>query len=143
MTLTQVFKTLLRLYPREHRVRFGEEMLAVFESVLQERRGQGRPAWVRLVMGEFAGAVTGAAAAWMAHFTRPAGPVAAIAGANLPQSGLPEELVQAQQRVDVLVSQMVQAIAHHQFEKARAYSNQEHEEREKLRRLRQKYNLDE
>jgi hypothetical protein len=47
--------------------------------------------------------------------------------------------MEAQQRVDANIAAMVHAIANHQFERARALSNQEREARERLRMLRQKY----
>ena len=52
---------------------------------------------------------------------------------------MPQELAEAQQRVDANVAAMVHAIANHQFEKARVLANQEREAREKLRLLREKF----
>ena len=49
---------------------------------------------------------------------------------------MPQELVEAQQRVDANVAAMVHAIANHQFEKARVLADQEREARENLRLLR-------
>jgi hypothetical protein len=76
--------------------------------------------------------IAGAAEAWLA-----AQPAAEVRTART--SYLPQELLDAQQRVDANIAAMVHAIANHQFERARALSNQEREARENLRALREKY----
>src|SRR5579885_2228467 len=62
---------------------------------------------------------------------------------KLQQSTLPEEMVDAQKRIKFVVHRMEAAIANHEFEKARFYSDEERKERENLRLLREKYNIDE
>ncbi|HLI30536.1 MAG TPA: ATP-dependent Clp protease ATP-binding subunit [Terriglobia bacterium] len=62
---------------------------------------------------------------------------------KLHQSSLPEEMVDAQKRIKFVVHRMEAAIANHEFEKARFYSDEERKERENLRLLREKYNIDE
>ncbi|HEX5482002.1 MAG TPA: ATP-dependent Clp protease ATP-binding subunit [Terriglobia bacterium] len=62
---------------------------------------------------------------------------------KLQQSTLPEEMVDAQKRIKFVVHRMEAAIANHEFEKARFYSDEERKERENLRLLREKYNVDE
>jgi ATP-dependent Clp protease ATP-binding subunit ClpC len=47
-----------------------------------------------------------------------------------------------QKRIKFIVHRMENAIANHEFEKARFYSDEERKERENLRQLREKYNLD-
>ena len=47
-----------------------------------------------------------------------------------------------QKRIKFIVHRMENAIANHEFEKARFYSDEERKERENLRVLREKYNLD-
>ena len=143
MIVNQIFRLLLYLYPPDHRVTFSAEMTAVFEAALAERRRQGRTVWVRFAISEFAGLALGACAAWIGRWPGHARPAVAPAGPNVPPSGLPDDVVQAQQRVDALVSSMVDAIAHHRFEKARLYSGQEREAREQLRDLRRRRGLGE
>src|SRR5436305_4253378 len=48
-----------------------------------------------------------------------------------------------QKRIKFIVNRMENAIANHEFEKARFYSDEERKERENLRALREKYHLDE
>jgi ATP-dependent Clp protease ATP-binding subunit ClpC len=48
-----------------------------------------------------------------------------------------------QKRIKFVVHRMENAIANHEFEKARFYSDEERKERENLRMLREKYNIDE
>jgi ATP-dependent Clp protease ATP-binding subunit ClpC len=62
---------------------------------------------------------------------------------KLRQSALPEEMVDVQKRIKFVVHRMENAIAIHEFEKARFYSDEERKERENLRLLREKYNIDE
>ncbi len=62
---------------------------------------------------------------------------------KLRQSSLPEEVVEAQKRVKVVVRRMESAIANHEFEQERFYSDEVRKERENLRLLREKYHVDE
>jgi ATP-dependent Clp protease ATP-binding subunit ClpC len=62
---------------------------------------------------------------------------------KLRQSSLPPEMNEVQKRIKFVVHRMENAIAAHEFEKARFYSDEERKERENLRLLREKYNIDE
>src|SRR5213593_3223054 len=62
---------------------------------------------------------------------------------KLRQTSLPEEITEVQKRIKFIVHRMENAIASHEFEKARFYSDEERKERENLRGLREKYHLDE
>jgi ATP-dependent Clp protease ATP-binding subunit ClpC len=62
---------------------------------------------------------------------------------KLRQTTMPEEIAEVQKRIKFIVHRMENAIANHEFEKARFYSDEERKERENLRGLRDKYNLDE
>ncbi len=62
---------------------------------------------------------------------------------KLRQTTLPPEISEVQKRIKFTVHRMETAIANHEFEKARFYSDEERKERENLRQLREKYNLDE
>jgi ATP-dependent Clp protease ATP-binding subunit ClpC len=61
---------------------------------------------------------------------------------KLRQTTLPGEVAEVQKRIKFIVHRMENAIANHEFEKARFYSDEERKERESLRQLRDKYNLD-
>jgi ATP-dependent Clp protease ATP-binding subunit ClpC len=61
---------------------------------------------------------------------------------KLRQTSLPEELTEVQKRIKFIVHRRENAIANHEFEKARFYSDEERKERENLRSLRDKYHLD-
>ncbi|MBI5085468.1 MAG: ATP-dependent Clp protease ATP-binding subunit, partial [Acidobacteria bacterium] len=61
---------------------------------------------------------------------------------KLRQTTLPPEISDIQKRVKFISHRMETAIANHEFEKARFYSDEERRERENLRLLREKYNLD-
>jgi ATP-dependent Clp protease ATP-binding subunit ClpC len=62
---------------------------------------------------------------------------------KLRQTSLPEEITEVQKRIKFIVHRMENAIANHEFEKARFYSDEERKERDNLRGLREKYHLDE
>jgi len=53
-----------------------------------------------------------------------------------------EKLAQIQNRIDFIVERMESAIANHEFERARFYSDEERKERENLRLLREEFNLE-
>lgn len=114
--MKRLWSMLLMLYPREYREAFGPEMMAILEQRV-------RPAWV-----EIAGLLKGAAVEWVRPRRRPERAV--IAG---------DEIASAEARVNALVDRVVYAIAHHQFETARACCREEEEARETLRVLRTKY----
>jgi ATP-dependent Clp protease ATP-binding subunit ClpC len=61
---------------------------------------------------------------------------------KLRQTTLPADIADIQKRIKFIVHRMENAIANHEFEKARFYSDEERKERENLRALREKYNLD-
>ncbi|GGA57438.1 ATP-dependent Clp protease ATP-binding subunit ClpC [Edaphobacter acidisoli] len=61
---------------------------------------------------------------------------------KLRQTSMPEEITEVQKRIKFIVHRMENAIANHEFEKARFYSDEERKERENLRALRDKYHLD-
>jgi ATP-dependent Clp protease ATP-binding subunit ClpC len=61
---------------------------------------------------------------------------------KLRQTTVPSEVSEIQKRIKFIVHRMESAIANHEFEKARFYSDEERRERENLRQLREKYNLD-
>ena len=61
---------------------------------------------------------------------------------KLKQTTLPTDVSEVQKRIKFIVHRMENAIANHEFEKARFYSDEERKERENLRALRDKYNLD-
>src|SRR5213595_3438277 len=62
---------------------------------------------------------------------------------KLRQTTLPSDLADIQKRIKFIVHRMENAIANHEFEKARFYSDEERKERENMRALREKYHLDE
>ncbi len=62
---------------------------------------------------------------------------------KLRQSTLPEEINEVVKRIKFITHRMETAIANHEFEKARFYSEEERKEKEHLRQLREKLNIDE
>jgi ATP-dependent Clp protease ATP-binding subunit ClpC len=62
---------------------------------------------------------------------------------KLRQSMLPDEILEAQKRLKFITHRMETAIANHDFEKARYFSEEERKEKEHLRQLREKLKVDE
>jgi hypothetical protein len=58
--MRRAYRALLRLYPREYRVQFAEEMLAVFTRAAEERRAQGWLPFAKFAVNECAGLLSGA-----------------------------------------------------------------------------------
>jgi ATP-dependent Clp protease ATP-binding subunit ClpC len=67
---------------------------------------------------------------------------AAGARVKLRQPAPPKEVAEVQKRIKFIVHRMDNAIANHEFEEAKLYSNEERKERENFRLLRKKYHLD-
>ncbi len=92
MNSRRAYRTLLRLYPHDYRAMFAAEMRNAFERAAEEHRR--RPAWVRFLLGEFAGLLIGAGAEWIAKWTTDA----SVRGRRLPDlrmmrpPGVPREL---------------------------------------------------
>src|SRR5246127_5059323 len=61
---------------------------------------------------------------------------------KLRQASVPDEVSEVQKRVKFITHRMESAIAAHEFEKARFYSEEERKEKETLRGLRDRYKLD-
>jgi len=111
--MRRAYKFLLLLYPRAHRDRFAEEMTHVFEDASAESRAEGWAWHVRFTFSEMTGLVAGAAGAWLDRRSAASVPAESPAGGWMPQ-----DLAEAQQRVDANIAAMVHAIANHQFERA-------------------------
>ena len=62
---------------------------------------------------------------------------------KLRQAAPPEEVTEAEKRLKFIAQRLEGAIANHEFEKARHYSDEERKERENLNVLRQKHHLSE
>jgi hypothetical protein len=60
MTMHHVYRMLLRLYSRDYRDEFADEMIAVFEQSAVERLAQGWRAYAGFLVREYAGLIAGA-----------------------------------------------------------------------------------
>jgi hypothetical protein len=128
MNVARAYRTLLRLYPRDYRALLALEMQTAFERAAEERRLRGRPVFIRFLMGEFIGLLSGVGAEWIAKLTtdcsvrsrclpdlrmmRPPGVPRELwfAGACLSagQASLPDEVIEVQARISMLIQRMVQ-----------------------------------
>jgi hypothetical protein len=136
-----VFRVLLYLYPRRHRELLGAEMQAVFEQGAREHRLLGPFQYVRFVLLEVGGLVLHAAIAQFANATHRGYLESQVHGNLAPPQDLPEEVIEAQNRVAVNLKQLLMAISHHEFVQARFYKNEERKARENLRQMQEKYGI--
>lgn len=138
-----VFRALLHLYPQRHREVLGPEMQAVFENNAQEHRLRGSVAYVRFVLVELGGLILHAVIAQFVNITQKGylENRASFPTTSVPPDDLPEEVLQAQNRVAVSLDHLSFAISRHQFVQACFYSNEERKARENLRQMREKYGI--
>ncbi|MGB8540742.1 MAG: hypothetical protein WCD49_03805 [Candidatus Acidiferrales bacterium] len=136
-----VFRVLLYLYPQRHRELLGAEMQAVFERGAQEHRLLGPSQYLRFVLLEVGGLVLHAVIAQFANATHRSYLENQVHGTLPPAQDLPDEVIEAQNRVAVNLNQLLSAISHHQFVQARFYKNEERKAREYLRQMQEKYGM--
>jgi hypothetical protein len=146
--MKRLYRSLLLLYPKEYRAIFAAEMQASFERGFAEQRGL---ALARFTIAEIAGLLKGAAAERFAKMTSSAYMnrlclSERMRPANVTReewwpagAAVPEDLIEAQNRVELNLNQMVHALATHDFAAARDYSNEDLRAREDLRILRRRY----
>ncbi len=112
--MKRAYLILLGFYPAEYRALFEGEMLALFEEAIAEQRGRAAFFW--FCIRELAGLVWGGGLEWIAKWGRPDRYLDLVPpGAD---------------RIGFFIRRMEYAIAHHQFEKARYYAEEERRERE-------------
>jgi hypothetical protein len=119
-----IWMALLRLYPKAYREIFAAEMEAVFDQAAEERRRHGRLAFTGFLFAEWFGALRGGGAAWLAD--RPRLPLVI---------GLPHDTSKTDTLIQANLRRMENAIATHQFGRARFFSYLDDALREHLNRL--------
>jgi hypothetical protein len=138
----RIYKMLLHFYPAEYTAVFAAEMLTVFDEAADEYRNRTWPAFLLFTIRELAGLISGGLTERLTRATRRHDYIVSCSGV-MPETTLPAEVFEGAQRVKFLIARMEYAIAHHQFEKARLYSNEEHKERENLLLLKKQYGIEE
>jgi hypothetical protein len=119
--------------PGRHRAHLSQS--AAFSQWVAEREAQGR--WIiekMSVVNKTGGYRTTHFAFYAVDEPKRSGEYEDLAPAS--------KLTQIQQRIHLLVRQTEHAIASHEFEKARFYSDEERKEREQLRRLCEQFSLE-
>lgn len=143
--MRRIFRILLRLYPAGHQELLGEEMLCVFEQAAEEQRRRGRLAFVRFALAEVISLVWEAAAARRLQNTGDALDLRKMRPPEVSHQQYVtaiDEVLAARQLVAVNLARMQDAIACHEFVKARFYSDEERKARERLRVIHRKYRID-
>lgn len=147
--MKQVYGALLLLYPRDYRSLFAGEMIAVLQEAAAGREKCGGCGLLHFAVGEVSALLKGAGVEWAAKIT---GGGYLRRGGNADQAtelwaaesagneGV-NEIQAAEKRVELMIRRMEYAIANHQFQKARWYSDLEQRERKKLRQLQAQYRI--
>jgi HAMP domain-containing protein len=128
--LLLIYRFLIAFYPAQFRAVFAAEMVLVFREAVAASRHAGLICRWIFVFREYAALVTGAIRERVASSFASPSYMCAVAS----QSST--EVEELEQRVAHLVQQMQHAIAHHDFAKAREYSNKEQVARRSLNALR-------
>lgn len=81
--VTRIYAVLLRLYPRDYRLWFADEMRDAFAGGLAERLHRGRAASFLFAVGEFGSVLSGVLSEWIAKRRSDR----AIRGRCLPDAG--------------------------------------------------------
>jgi len=136
--ITSVYKLLLRLYPWDYITTFAVEMVTAFENACEEHQLRGRWSFICFAMSELSSLMVGAGTEWLAKLTtdrslrgrclpdlrmmRPPGVPwevwFAAAGSNVEQKLLPTAVARAQERVALLLRNMMDAIAKRDYQAA-------------------------
>ena len=126
-----VYRWLLRLYPAEYQAAFAAEMRETFIQASEEKERRGKLSTIRFMLTEVGGAAAGLAREWAA---RAASQNAYITLPSLPEEelDLAPEVRDAHRQLALVIGHMQHAIAHHDFPKARLYSDQERTLRARL-----------
>jgi hypothetical protein len=132
MTITVVYRLLLRMYPREYVEQFGAEMTSVFEQAASERLKKGRLAFAGFILRELAGLGVGA---------RDARKAPSLLGDLAVDFSVPADLANAQRTVRRSKELLQKAIAAHDFKQARFFCQVDERARGEVTRLRAKYRL--
>jgi hypothetical protein len=135
------YKAVLRLYPPEYQAAFAPEMLQTLEQAASDRRVRGHVAFLTFAVCELTGILTGLFSEWLAKWTAREGYVTWRCSPR-SASDLPAEVVEIQDRLQRALASMQFAIAHHDFPKARFYSNEERATRALLQRLLIEYKVE-
>jgi hypothetical protein len=143
--LAKIYKLLLHLYPAAYKTLFADEMVHVFEEARRGLPERSLSALVRFTAAEFTSVITGAAVEWSARVTSfgsrcmPGHVLDAVSEDQRGPSDQPFDVRIAQDRVTFLLRRMEFAIANHQFQNARLYSEEERKAREHLRLVKSRY----
>ncbi len=138
--MTRAYGLLLKLYPKDHRVLFEAEMMAVFDQAAEEHRRRGWFSFLRFAVAEVAGLIEDFGVQWLSASARRKSPDF-LAVTEDSQSELPAEVVETQRRIQQNLRCMEYAIAHHRFDRARFFSTADEKERKHLQRLWTTYGL--
>lgn len=125
--MQQLFWAVMRLYPEEYRAVFGDEMLAVLASRAADLRNVFFLKSGFWVIAEIAGLARGAVAEHIARWADRKRYRAVLD--EIRPDDLAQDAAALRSRLNQVIHLMERAIAHHDFPKARFYSDEERKTR--------------
>jgi hypothetical protein len=136
--MRRLYRIILKVYPAEYRNAFGAEMIGVFDQARADARKRGALRFVLFMISEFSGLLKGLLREFAAKWASGEAYVT-FRSTSRQLSEIPAEVIEVERHLEHVLRSMEFAIAHHDFPKARFYSNEEYAARARLERLRGEY----
>jgi hypothetical protein len=130
----RIYEAILRLYPAEYKAAFASEMISVFEQAAADHKKAGTLTFSWFSACELAGLLKGLLAQHLAKLAARDSYITERCALQ-QNTGLRDDIAEAQRHLEHLLSSMEFAIAHHDFPKARYYSDEERIARTRLEQL--------
>ena len=132
--MQRAYRAILGLYPPEYRATFAPEMVEVFEQAKADAKKRGFVSFVLFAASELGGLLRGLVSE---RIRKSMAQEAYITSRSKCRQGTDAsaEIKDVQRHLEHLIRAMEFAIAHHDFPKARFYSNEERNTRALLQRL--------
>jgi hypothetical protein len=132
--MQRTYRAILSLYPAEYRAIFAPEMVKVFEQAKADAKKQGVLSFALFAACELGGLLRGLVSERIRKSIAQEAYITSRCECR-QDTEAPAEIVDVQRHLEHLIRAMEFAIAHHDFPKARFYSNEERNTRALLQRL--------
>lgn len=129
-----LYRAILSLYPAEYQAVFAPEMIAVFKQTSIDLKRKGILTFILFAISECMGLLKGVVVEHTARWSTPDTYITPRC-TSWEDLGNQTETVAGERRLEQLIRSMEFAIAHHDFPKARFYSNEERTARALLEQL--------
>jgi hypothetical protein len=132
--MRSIYASILLFYPAEYKNVFGSEILSTVEEARRQLGTQGLLKRSAFICSETVGLLTGLIREWSAKWIHREAYITARCSVQGAAPGV-TQISELEDRLRILIRNMEFAIAHHDFPKARFYSDEERTTRALLERL--------